>query len=250
MGDAEWLANVLRNAGCAVVEVPGWKDRGHSVMQGPFHPRYVMWHHDATPAGPTPGAVDMMVAGRAGLAGPLCNLWVDTVGRCYIIAAGVAYHAGAGGPYANVPADRMNAASIGIETDHTVNEPWPAVQLAGLRRATAAILRYLGQPPNPGLLFHRTWAPTRKIDPDGLVLVVERRAVADLIATMPTGSEDDVTPDDIKAVVAALRETPIHTSGGDVTLIQWLANTGTGVASIGPRLDAIDARLAALEAKP
>jgi hypothetical protein len=53
-----------------------------------------------------------------------------------------------------------------------------------------------GMDPKPGLLFHKTWTdggidgvptlPTRgrKNDPDGLDLVAERRAVADIIAEM------------------------------------------------------------------
>ena len=47
MGYATWLADVLRAEGCKVVEVDGWKTRGHGAMSGV---RGVMIHHTGVAA--------------------------------------------------------------------------------------------------------------------------------------------------------------------------------------------------------
>jgi hypothetical protein len=44
-----------------------------------------------------------------------------------------------------------------------------------------------GLDPNVALEFHKTYSPGRKDDPDGLDLKAERRRVAKLVATTPTG---------------------------------------------------------------
>lgn len=182
------LADDLRAAGVKVVEEPGWKTRGHSPSKYGFDPRFVVWHHDASAKGESPGVVRLLVNGDGrGLEAPYAGAWVAMDGTWHLIAAGHAYHAGAGGPYAGVPRDAMNGNSFGIETDHTTGEAWPPAQIDSLRKGTAAILKRLDAKPDPGLLFHKTWAPGRKTDPDGLDLAHERAAVAAFMAPKPTG---------------------------------------------------------------
>jgi hypothetical protein len=169
---ATWLAEVLRTAGLTVVEYPGWKTRG----RGEFgNLRAVVWHHDASPPGDSPGVPTYMIR-NFGTAAAQC--WVARDGVWHVIAAGVAYHAGK-----VQPGKPGNHESIGVETDHTTGEDWPAALLASLRVGTAAILRKLGEPASTGLEFHKSIClPVgRKSDPDGLNLAEERGAVALLL---------------------------------------------------------------------
>ena len=82
---------MLRDAGCKVVEEPGWKTRGRPR---PFAPIGIMLHHDASPAGETSNGADVIVNGRPGLEGPLGNLWLAYDGTWHCCAAGSANHAG------------------------------------------------------------------------------------------------------------------------------------------------------------
>ena len=192
MTHATWLADTLRAAGCQVVEHPGWQGRG----KGFSDLRAVVWHHDASPPGDSPGVpaymLRQMTAGKAA-----AQLWVDRKGTWHVLAAGVAFHAG------DVRTGKPgNYQSLGVETDHTTGEAWPAALLTSLRRGTAAILRRLGQDAS-GLHMHKTICdpPGRKTDPDGLDLHSERGRLAVLMAikaqsTDPTPLEDEMTPQD------------------------------------------------------
>lgn len=195
------LADILRQANVPVQEM--------TYKRGPFKGRkwtqvgannrgladfdFIMWHHDASPFGPSPGALDWVMYSSVA---PAASIWVDMEGVWHIYCAGLAWHAGRGGPGWGVAANMMNYYALGIETDHTTGEPWPAKQIDSLRRGTAAIMNAYDMDPRPGLLFHKTWTdggidgvptlPTRgrKNDPDGLDLATERRRVADIIAEM------------------------------------------------------------------
>ncbi|HEY8374681.1 MAG TPA: N-acetylmuramoyl-L-alanine amidase, partial [Pseudonocardiaceae bacterium] len=83
--------------------------------------------------------------------------------------------------WGRIPAGAGNTYAIGVETDHTVGEAWPAAQLEGLRRGTAALLRHLGAHPSDALCGHLEYAPGRKIAPAGLDMAAERRIVAELL---------------------------------------------------------------------
>jgi hypothetical protein len=179
-------AKVLRAAGVKVKEVGPWKSRSAS---GGGYPdlRFIMWHHDASPEGPSPGALEWMVS-----QGPAANMWVDTKGVWHIYCAGVSWHAGTGGPGWGVAKDQMNWHALGIETDHTWGEEWNEVQLDSLRRGTAALMQHYGIPAK-NLLFHKTWSDGgvdglpyfvtrgRKNDPDQLNLKKERKRLARLM---------------------------------------------------------------------
>jgi len=203
---AVWIsdaAKVLRQAGVKVVEEQyesgpfkgrSWKSVSASGTGYPAPgPRFVMWHHDASPAGPSYGALAWMKS-----AGPAANMWVAEDGTWHVYCAGVSWHAGAGGPGWGVAKDQMNWHAIGIETDMGWGQQWKKAQLDSLRRGTAALMRHYGMP-SKNLLFHRTWTdggvdgvptlPTkgRKNDPYGLNLKAERRRVARLMGTARSG---------------------------------------------------------------
>lgn len=174
-----WLPGVLRAVGLDVVEHPGWTTRGLSMAR-PFVPRAVVWHHDASAPGDSPGVPDYMIRNYATAA---AQCWVDRAGRWHLIASGRAPHTGAVRP--GMP---DNTTSIGVETDHTTGEDWPPALLASLRRGTAAILRHLGVGPD-ALHFHRTICapPGRKTDPDRLNLAAERENVAQAMTSTVGG---------------------------------------------------------------
>lgn len=175
-----WLPGVLRAAGLTVVEHDGWRERGLDPSQR-FEPRAVVWHHDASAPGDSPGVPGYMI-GNFSSAG--AQLWVDRAGRWHIIASGRAAHAGT-----VLPGMPDNYSSIGIETDHTTGEPWTFALLDSLRKGTAAILVHLDVSAGSGLHFHKSICspPGRKVDPAGLELADERERVNALIASSTRG---------------------------------------------------------------
>lgn len=192
---ATWLPDVLRSAGVNLLAYPGWETAssmyGSGNRAGPLTTDQpgVVWHHDASPPGDSPGALSWM---RQMLAKPgqaTANVWVDRYGTWHIIAAGITWHAGT----------THNMTHLGIETDHTTGEDWPDALLSSLRRGTAAILRHVGRDAT-GMTMHKTILPGAKTDPDGLDLAPERAAVQALINNPDIQEDDMVTQADIEAI--------------------------------------------------
>jgi N-acetyl-anhydromuramyl-L-alanine amidase AmpD len=135
-----WLADVLRNAHLAVVEVDGWKDRGHADQP---HAYGVLCHH--TGPGSAQGLIDLIRDGRGApdpLSGPLSHLFLDEDGTFYVIAAGRCNHAGAG-MWHGITAG--NSSLIGIEARNKGDgtDVWDAVQMEAYARGAAAILSHV-----------------------------------------------------------------------------------------------------------
>lgn len=187
---ATWLADVLRNAGLKVVELPGWKDRGGELVDIDG----LVWHHDGSPPGASP-SVPKYMAGQIDQGKPGAQTWVALDGTWHLVAAGKCSHTGEvrqGKP--------GNSRALGFETDHTTGETWSGVHLlASLRVGTAAIVEHMGAD-EQALEFHKTICspPGRKTDPDGLELDVERAAVAALLRGGP-----ELTADERDAVLTA-----------------------------------------------
>jgi hypothetical protein len=174
---ATWIVSVLRAAGITVKEYDGWRSRG--LAGGSFKPRALIWHHDGSSKGDSPGVPSYMIRNFSTAA---AQLWVDRAGVWHVIAAGRAPHAGV-----VKPGKPGNSESLGIETDHTIGEDWPNDQIESLRTGTAAILKHLGITAEAGLEFHRSicFPPGRKTDPDGLDLDLERKAVQQILTPPP-----------------------------------------------------------------
>lgn len=190
---ALWLPSVLRAAGLLVVEEPGWKRRGLSESR-PFTPRFLVWHHDASARGDSPGVPDYMI-GNFESAG--AQIWVcagckgaHPSGAWHLIASGRAAHAGA--VRSGMP---DNETSLGIETDHTTGEKWDPALVESLRMGSAAIFLHMKTSASVGLHFHKSicYPVGRKVDPDGMRLSSERRRVADAMTALvtPTTPEED-----------------------------------------------------------
>jgi hypothetical protein len=157
MGIKQWPA-ALRAAGIQVREVNGFpnNDRGRPM---PDHPAAVFWHHDATPAGPTPGALSW-ITNSYNAGSPSAQIWVDYQGVWYFVGSGYASHAGVTrGPL-------TSANSIGIETDHTGPEVMSPALLRSMQVGLAAVCRAEGRRAD-FVTFHKIEASPfgRKIDP-------------------------------------------------------------------------------------
>lgn len=186
-----WLPDVLAAAGVRYVcedTWPGKGDREYSVDTVK-----VVWHHDASPDGPSPGALDWV---KSGSPEAWANIWVDTAGVWHLVSAKQTAHAGV------TDGSASNQDSIGIETDHTTGESWPAALLDSLRRGTAAILKHQGLSAQ-SLFFHKQIARPlgRKQDPDGLEIGAERATVQALIdepsrPKPPTDAKPPIPPAD------------------------------------------------------
>ena len=204
-----WAPEVLRDAGLNVVEEPGWKTRGLSTSQ-PFEPDSIVWHHDASAIGDSPGVPAYMIANMATHG---AQIWVcagcngrHVSGTWHMVASGRMAHTGA--VLAGMP---TNYDSIGIETDQTTGETWEPGLLPSLRKGTAALLRHMRKI-QTALHFHKTICspPGRKVDPAGLDLGDERARVKTEIANLNAPPPPPVTSHSRWA----LRTTGVHATPG------------------------------------
>ncbi len=156
MARIPWLADVLREAGCQVIELDGWQGRGSPT----FSVLGVIAHHTVTgPQRPDVSVAGLLRDGRPDLKGPLAQLGLDRQGRYWVIADGRASHNGYG---------TWGNQSVGIEAFNAgTGEQWPLAQQVAWHKGTAAILRKVGLGPDR-VLGHKESDPNRKIDPYGI----------------------------------------------------------------------------------
>ncbi|MET9313835.1 N-acetylmuramoyl-L-alanine amidase [Kribbella sp. NPDC003505] len=178
------LADVVRKSGLEVVEVSGWKTRGHGEMLGV---EAIINHHTATPKtadGDYP-SLHVVRDGRKGLAGPLAQLGLGRSGKVYVIAAGVCYHAGA-----TFETWQNNWHAIGIEAEHDGIGPWPAAVYNAYIRLNWALCEGYDLPVSR-IRGHKEVAEPlgRKTDPNFSMDEMRARVRAH---NAPT--EDDMTP--------------------------------------------------------
>jgi hypothetical protein len=180
MANLDNIVPALRAAGLVVHELPGWITTGYAG-QDLQAIRGVLWHHTATnrlqfnsSAYPT---LNLVSRGRGTpgspsfLPPPLCNILFDRKGEVWMVATGVANHAGRGiAP--GIPRDMGNHYLIGIEMESSGIAPWdwtPA-QLRNAPILGAALEKlYLQKlPPEQRLqLGHLEYSSEGKIDPAG-----------------------------------------------------------------------------------
>ena len=161
----------LRAAGIRVQEHNNWRNN-RPLGNLPDRPK-VIWHHDASPVGPSPGALDWII-NAYNRQDASAQIWVSYDGVWHFIGSGVAWHTGA-----VLPGMPDNYSAVGVETDETTGEVWSSALLDSLRRGTAAIMAAEGMDPDTYLHFHKTICkpPGRKSDPEGLDLGSERQTV-------------------------------------------------------------------------
>ena len=221
-GDPLWLADVLEAwdgspTKLKVSELPDWQQYGH----GDFGPIWgVMVHHTGS------AAADAMSIrnGRPDLQGPLSQLHIAQDGTVTVVAAGVAWHAGAGS-YPGIPTNYGNQVLIGIECawprDTSITpatqtrERWPDAQIIAMRDTVAAILTKLGYG-SDRVIGHKEWAGKSqgKWDPGGIDMNWFRSEVAKAMR----GDFKVIKPMD----PAKPREFPRDYT--DRELLEWIAN--------------------------
>jgi hypothetical protein len=206
------LPAALARFGLKVETVPGWQTRGASTL----NPRGAVAHWTAGPKRSiTRPSLNICVNGRAGLPGPLCNVYLDRAGIAVVVAAGTANHAGAGG-WKGLTG---NSQVFGTEAECGGDGDWTAAQRAAYPRVNAAYC-WLGKFGADMICGHCEWAPTRKIDIRDWPMNLMRSQTAALLTTTTALAQED---DDL---MAALDE-PIKRSNGNgtTTLRAVIANS-------------------------
>ncbi|MGW0580484.1 peptidoglycan-binding protein [Streptomyces sp. NPDC002920] len=198
---ADRLVDALKAEGVTVVEHAGWRTHnraGHGVW-GPVNG--VIIHHTVTSG--TQNSVDICWNGYTALPGPLCHGVIAKDGTVYLVGNGRANHAGSGDgdvlaavvdERATLPAPNEN------DTDGNVHfygfecvnlgdgkDPWPAVQLEAMVRASAALCRAHGWSAH-SVIGHKEWTNT-KVDPRGFTMASFRAAVAERLGTKPSAGQ-------------------------------------------------------------
>jgi len=175
MGILAW-PDYLRAAGIKVAEHNNWRSN-RPLGNLPDRP-YLVWHHDASPVGASPGALDWII-NAYNAQDASAQIWVGYDGTWHFVGSGIAWHTGA--VLSGMP---NNYNAVGVETDETTGETWSVALLDALRRGTAAIAAAEGYDPASWLHFHKTICspPGRKSDPSGLDLGAERATVRALMS--------------------------------------------------------------------
>lgn len=219
------IADRLRLFGLTVVEVNGWRERGSAD----FNPRGSVDHHTAGPAKGNAPSLGIVVKGRPDLPGPLCNVLIGRDNTCYVVAAGRANHAGAGG-WAGL---HGNSSVFGIEREHvgTAAEKWRLDQFDAGARAHAALISVHGSRWDL-VCEHKEWAPRRKIDAFGVDGAVMRDLVRQHLnkthpSPPPTAKPDQATFLDTVKRAAAGR--PTLKDGAKGT---WVRDLQSGINAI------------------
>jgi hypothetical protein len=240
------LADACRASGLTVVEEPGWTGRGHGPMSTGA-PEAIICHHTAGPATGESPSLGVVINGRADLPGPLAQLFLSRSGVVHVVAAGLAYHAGA-----VFETYQSNAYAIGIEAEATGVDPWPAGQYDAYRRLCAALCAHYGLPVARVLGHKEVAAPLgRKIDPN-FDMTAFRVAVEE--------ADMSLTVDEHNMLVAIHTETtrrlpnrrgPLGVEivgGGDDTLLGYATNADGFGFRVEPTLAAVKADVTAVKA--
>jgi N-acetylmuramoyl-L-alanine amidase-like protein len=194
------LDDVLRSAGLNVVEVDGWRDRGHGEMSSVDG---VTCHHTASGRGTgTTLGLSTVVQGRPRLDGPLAHLYLNRAGTFYVVAAGLCYHAGV-----SRKNTYTNPHRIGIEAlaaGDGWNQDWPEAQLTAYARGCAALAHAYRFDVDEVLGHKETCEPVgRKVDPFGFSMSSFRGMVRAVDLRKPFGvQEETVDKADAKLVAA------------------------------------------------
>ena len=188
------LANHLRKWGLTVIEQPGWQNNGRPWSDR-FRPKAIICHHTASRAGSGNFASkNVVLHGRSGLPGPLCQILLGRDGRVILITGEGSNHAGTGGPISVIGRDEGNYDAWGIEAENNgVGEHWPNAQLQAYYRICAALLQLMGTSDVSRVVGHKEYT-SRKIDPNGINMNSFRRQVAATLAAGPGSVGDAKAP--------------------------------------------------------
>ena len=155
--------NAAKRFGLTKIEVvPGAQTKGSDA----YGPGCYVGHHTAGPKIGDRPSLGIVVNGRGGanpLSGPLANDFMPRSGGLVIVACGRSNNAGAGG-FRGITG---NSGTIGCEAEDDGDGTWTGEQWRDYPRIVASGLWMIGRD-QTWYCSHRTWAPTRKIDPTGV----------------------------------------------------------------------------------
>lgn len=186
------LANAARTSKLKVIEIPGWRTRGHGGMA--TRPQGLVCHHTAgrpTASRPYP-SLGVVRDGRPGLPGPLSQLGLGGDLTVRVIAAGRCWHAGL-----TFQSWQNNDHSIGIEAEHPGGStPWsPAMYEAYVQLAHALWEWYDFELTH--IMGHKEVAKPKGRKPDPTFNMSTFRTN---VATYTNTEVPDVTPAEVDAV--------------------------------------------------
>lgn len=204
------LLAALKAEGVTVVEVGAWRTHNRNT-KGPWGPvNGVMMHHTVTKG--TASTVALCRDGRSDLPGPLCHGVIAKDGKVHLVGYGRANHAGLGDPdvlravVAEQPLPVDDEATVdgnrhfyGFECENLGDgkDPWPAVQVEAIVRASAALCRAhgWGRDGDTSVIGHKEWQPG-KVDPrgPGVSMPDIRKRVAQRLGHSASWSPSTPTP--------------------------------------------------------
>ncbi|BCB75475.1 N-acetylmuramoyl-L-alanine amidase [Phytohabitans flavus] len=138
-----WLAQVLRDAGLTVHEVPGWKTRGGSLGEI----RGITCHATAGGLNSTDdGEISTLLHGSSTAPPPIAQLYLSRTGHWHVVASGKCNHNRVG--WAGPNRGFGNSVLLGIEAQHSNkdSERWTERQYTSYVRGVAALARRLDIP--------------------------------------------------------------------------------------------------------
>ncbi|MHC6176254.1 peptidoglycan recognition protein family protein [Glutamicibacter sp. X7] len=226
------LARVAKKTGYPVIEVDGWKKRGHGPMRGC---KTIVAHHTVGPKTGDYPSLRVVRDGRPGLPGPLAQIGLGRDGTIYIIGSGVAYHAGRVSKTAY-----SNGFALGIEAENGgTGEEWSREMIDSYVKLCRALLDEFKLPLSAVRGHKEICSPAgRKIDP---AFIDPRMSMADFRGHVkrgyyipphgdakPTGKPDKAKP---KPAVKLWPEVALpvkgkHTTASHKAWVKLLADVG------------------------
>ncbi|MFE6228895.1 N-acetylmuramoyl-L-alanine amidase [Cellulosimicrobium sp. NPDC057862] len=184
------LPAALAARGLTVELVDGWQTRGSAD----FDPEGAVCHWTAGARTGDRPSLKVVRDGRAGLPGPLANVFLARSGVAVVVAAGRANHAGEGG-WRGLTG---NHSVWGTEAESAGDGDWTDAQRWAYPRINAAFCDLSGFGPDM-VCGHSEWAPDRKIDIRDWDMARMRREVAAVLR----GDDMALTNTDLNAFLNA-----------------------------------------------
>ena len=239
------VARRMAAHGFEVEKLPGWEHRGAGTISPPVAGAVNHWT-----AGPRTGdapSLRVVTFGREGLRNALCNTYSSRRPKLYIVAAGVAWHAGLGS-WRGVAG---NSRFLGHEAENSGAGEWTDEHLELVRvldREQADVFDY----PVANVCDHFEWAPGRKIDRRDVggnrwrAALIGRGEIPDVGGTggdreeqgMYRSKKGDSGPDVVLLqlrLVAAGQELDVDGDYGDITAKAVAAVTGLTGRLVGAK---------------
>jgi hypothetical protein len=163
------MADVLRRAGCHVVEMENWKERSRLSSRQEYaddRPWCIMWHHTASNGS---GEADARYCTHVSPIAPVVNIVIGRSAVVYVCAAGPTNTNGKGNALAfskgTVPKDSMNTFALAIEISNDgIGMQYPQVQIDCCFIVSNALTAAYGLETDD-VAGHADYSPGRKIDP-------------------------------------------------------------------------------------